>query len=80
MPKTLTLRIDNETYKTFAKRAKAENRSLSNFIENAVKTHLLEQEFMDDSEMAGILADERLVERMRKGSRDARRRKGHLVG
>jgi hypothetical protein len=80
MPKTLTLRIDDETYKAFVKRARAENRSLSNFIETAVKEHIQECDFADDSEMAEILANERLVERLKKGSKDARSRKGTLIG
>ena len=80
MPKTLTLRIDDETYRAFAKRAKAENRSLANFIETAVKEHIRESVFVDDSEMAEILSNEGLVERLKKGSRDARRKKGALIG
>jgi len=80
MPKTLTLRIDEETYKTFVKRARAENRSLSNFIETAVKEHIRECDFADDSEMAEILANERLVERLKKGYKNAQSRKGTLIG
>ena len=80
MPKTLTIRIDDKTYATFAKRAKAENRSMANFIETAVKAHIQESAFVDDSEMAEILANERLVERLRKGSQEAKRKKGTLIG
>ena len=80
MPKTLTIRIDDKTYSTFAKRAKAENRSLANFIETAVKAHIEESAFVDDSEMAEILANERLVDRMRKGSTDAKRKRATLIG
>ena len=80
MPKTLTLRIDDKTYKAFVKRARAENRSLSNFIETTVKEHIRECDFADDSEMAEILANERLVERLKKGSKDAQSRKGTLIG
>jgi predicted CopG family antitoxin len=80
MPKTLTLRVDEETYRTFVKMAKTENRSVANFIETAVKAHILESAFVDDTEMAEILADERLTERLKKGSRDAKRMKGVLVG
>jgi hypothetical protein len=72
--------VDDETYEAFVKRAKAENRSVANFIENAVKLHLQEHDFVDDVEMAEILANERLVERLRRGSQQARRRKGALVG
>ncbi len=80
MPKTLTLRINEETYRSFVKMAKAENRSLANFIETAVKAHILETVFVDDIEMAETMADERLIERLRRGSRDARRKRGTLVG
>ena len=80
MPKTVTLRIDDETYKAFLKRAKSENRSLANFIESAVKSHVKEQEFSDDSEMADILANDRLVQRLRKGSAQAKQKKGRLIG
>ncbi len=80
MAKTLTIRVDDNTYRAFVNRAKAENRSVANFIENAVKTHIQERDFVDDSEMAEILANERLVERLKRGSLEARRRKGALVG
>jgi predicted HicB family RNase H-like nuclease len=48
MAKTLTIRIDNKTYSAFSKHAKAENRSLANFIETAVKAHIEESAFVDD--------------------------------
>jgi hypothetical protein len=35
--------------------------------------------FVKGSEMAEILANERLVERLRKGSQDAKRKKGTLA-
>lgn len=80
MPKTLTLRIDDKTYRSFMKRAKSENRSLANFIETALKEHIRESDFVDDSEMAEILANERLVERLRKGSKNAKSKKGTMIG
>jgi hypothetical protein len=80
MPKTVTLRIDDKTYRSFLKRAKVENRSLSNFIETAVKEHIQECDFIDDSEMAEILANEPLVERLKKGSKEAKRKKGTMIG
>ena len=80
MAKTLTLRIDDTTYKSFVTHAKADNRSLSNFVESAVRAHIRECAFADDSEMAGILANDQLVARLKKGSREAKRKKGSLVG
>jgi len=80
MPKTVTLRLDDKTYHSFLKRAKAESRSLANFIETSVKEHILEQDFVDDAEMAEILASEQLVQRLKKGSKDARQKKGMMIG
>ena len=80
MPKTLTLRVDDETYRTLAEAAEAEGRSIANLIETAAVEHLREQQFVDDAELAEIEANERLVARLTKGSRDARARRGRFVG
>lgn len=80
MPKTVTLRIDDNSYEAFSKRAKAENRSLSNFIENAAKQQILQLEFSDDAEMAEILANEELVARLKRGSQQVKKRKGRMIG
>ena len=80
MAKTLTIRVDDKTYATFVKRAKSENRSVANFIETAVQAHIRETEFVDDAEMGEILANERLQERLRQGSKDAKSKKGTLIG
>jgi predicted CopG family antitoxin len=80
MPKTVTIRINDDIYRSFIKRAKAENRSLANFIETSFKEHIRECDFADHSEMAEILANEQLVERLRKGSHDARRKRGRMIG
>lgn len=80
MPKTVTLRIDDDTYRSFARRAKAENRSLANFIETAVSEHIRECDFADDTEMAELFANADLVERLQKGSQDAKKKKGTLIG
>jgi hypothetical protein len=80
MAKTLTIRVDEKTYATFVKKARAENRSVANFIETAVQAHIRETEFVDDAEMAEILGNDRLRERLRRGSKDATRKKGTLIG
>jgi hypothetical protein len=38
-----------------------------------------EQQFVDDAEMAEILANENLVARLRQGSKEAAERKGRFV-
>lgn len=80
MSKTLTLRIDDKTYSAIAKQARIENRSLANFVETAVKAHIQDAAFLDDVEMVDILSNEHLVKRLRQGSKDARARKGVVVG
>ena len=80
MPKTLTLRVDNRTYKTLADRAKSQNRTIANFIENAVKEHILEQDFVEDDEMSGILSDRSLVRRLKRGNTEVQKKKGKLIG
>ena len=39
-----------------------------------------ESAFVDNTEMAEILTNERLIERLQKGSKDAARKKGALIG
>jgi len=79
MGKTITLRLSDEVYQAFVEAARAENRPLSNLIETAALAKIREQQFVDDAEMAEILANEKLIKRIRKGSRDAKARKGQFV-
>ena len=79
MSKTVTLRLDEATYEEFKEAARAENRPLSNLIQTAALAKVREQQFVDDAEMAEILEDESLLNRLKAGSHDAARRKGALV-
>jgi predicted transcriptional regulator len=79
MPKTVTLRLSDETYSTLLEAAKAENRSLSNLIETAAMAKIREQQFADDAEVAEIMENKELMKRIKKGSQEARLRKGRFV-
>jgi len=79
MSKTVTIRLDEETYKEFREAAKAERRPLSNLIETAALAKIREQQFVDDAEMAEIRSNERLLERLGAGSADARAGRGRIV-
>ena len=79
MAKTVTLRLGEDVYKELREAAAAERRPLSNLIETAALARIREAQFVDDAEMAEILANDALVHRLRTGSRQARRRKGHFV-
>jgi hypothetical protein len=59
--------------------AKAENRSLSNLIETAALNNIRERQFVDDVEMAEILSNQELIEKIREGSKEARKLKGRFV-
>ena len=79
MPKTVTLRIDDELLQRIKRHAEMENRSISNFIETATLRYVEETELIDDFEMAEIMSNEKLVKRLKKGSRDAREKRGRFV-
>ena len=78
MSKTVTLRLKDDVYNAFMEAALAENRPLSNLIETAAILKIREQQFVDDAEMAELLADKELIKRIKKGSRDARLGKGRF--
>lgn len=79
MPKTVTLRLNDEAYDVFSRAASAQRRSLANLIETSALEKVREDQFADEYEMAEILANEDLVARLREGSEDARQRRGQFV-
>ena len=79
MPKTVTLRLKDKAYKTFFEASKAENRSIANLIETAALAKIRDQQFVDDVEMAEILANEDLLKRIKRGSAEAKAKKGRFV-
>ena len=79
MHKTVTLRLKEDVYKIFSETAKAENRSLSNFIETAALQNIREQQFVDDAELAEIMSNADLLNRLKEGSNEARQLKGRFV-
>ena len=79
MSKTVTLRLDDEVYRELKEAAAAEHRPLSNLIEVAALARIRERQFVDDVEMAEIRENQGLIERLRRGSRDAAERRGRFV-
>jgi hypothetical protein len=77
--KTITLRLDDLTYKLFLQFALADNRPISNMIETAAKKHLEECLFVSETEMHGIREDKALLSRLKKGSQAVRARSGRFV-
>jgi predicted CopG family antitoxin len=79
MSKTITLRLDEETYEKFFNAAKADNRSISNLIQTLAIRKLQEDAIMDDFEVSDILSDEKLLASLKKGSKQAKERKGRFI-
>ena len=79
MPKTVTLRLADETYQRLAAAAKAERRSLSNLIETLAMKKLEEDVFMDQIEMEEILANSALMKKLKRRTEEADKRKGRFV-
>ena len=79
MSKVVTLRLDDDVYRELREAAEAERRSLSNLIVWAALAKIREQMFADDPETTEILSDERLLKKLRAGSREAQERKGRFV-
>jgi len=79
MSKTVTLRIKSNLYEKLKEHAKSENRTLSNFIETAALTYIEQIELIDEFEMREILSNADLLERLQRGSLDAKHKKGRFV-
>ncbi len=79
MAKTITLRLDDRTYRTFLAAAEEDNRTISNLIETLAMKKLTEDMFVDDFEMAEILSNKSLLDDLKKGYRDARLKRGRFV-
>ena len=77
--KTITLRLDDLTYNLFRQFALSDNRPLSNMIETAARKHMEECLFVSDAEMNGIREDKTLVQKLKRGSQAAGRKKGSFI-
>ncbi len=79
MPKTLSVRIDDATYRLIAEAAASENRSVSNFIETADRQRAAAEIFVAEEEMSEIRSDKDLQRRLKSSRRDVASRRGRFV-
>ena len=79
MPKTVTLRLKDDVYRVFHEAALAQNRSLSNLIETSAFQKIIEQQFVDDAELAEIVSNQDLLNRIKRGSNDAKSHRGRFL-
>ena len=80
MAKTITMRVDDDTYKLIKTAADGDRRSISNFIEYATIAFLTEESFVSDNEMDEILADENLLKGFKQGRKEIKEGKYRIVG
>lgn len=80
MSKTITMRIDDDTYKLIKNAATGERRSISNFIEYATMAYLAEESFVSDNEMNEILGDKELLLNLKNGNKEIESGEYTIVG
>ena len=73
MAKTVTVRIDDSTYKRIKSAAESERRTISNFMEYATLSYVENSTFVDNDEMKGISKDKELLDTLSKAMGDMKR-------
>ena len=79
MAKTVTVRIDDSTYKRIKSAAESERRTISNFMEYATLSYVENSTFVDNEEMKGISEDKELIATLSKAMGDIKRGNYRLV-
>lgn len=79
MAKTVTLRIDDETYDLIKMAATGERRTISNFIEYATISYLSKESFVSDNEMEDILSDQKLLKNIIAGNKEIEEGKYRII-
>ncbi len=79
MAKTVTVRVDDATYRRIKSAAEAERRTISNFIEYATMSYVESSAFVDNEEMRGISQNKELVETLSQAMGDIKRGKYRIV-
>ena len=79
MGKTITIRIDDDTYGLIKKAASGQRRSISNFIEYATMAYLTDDSFVSDEEMEEILGNEKLLKSFQSAEHDIKNDKYQIV-
>jgi len=79
MSTTITLRLDDKTYKMFRILSERDNRPLSNFIETAALRYIEDSSLADEAEMAAIRQDKKLNASLKRGLSDAKAGKGRFA-
>jgi uncharacterized protein (DUF1778 family) len=79
MAKTVTVRVDDTTYKRIKSAADSERRTISNFIEYATMAYVESSTFVDDHEMNDIAGNKVLLKNLKKSMDDIKRGNYRIV-
>lgn len=79
MARTITLRVDDDTYTILKSAAESEKRTISNFIEYAAISHIKEEAFITDDEMNEILENKNLISSINRAKEDIQKGKYKIV-
>lgn len=79
MSKTITIHLSEENYNKYKILADRDNRSISNFIETAVKRFIEHNIYVDEFEMEKIRNSAELNKSLKRGLSDMKSKKGRLV-
>ena len=79
MGKTITIRVDDETYRKIKTAAESEKRTISNFMEYATIAYLEHSSFISDEEMKEIVEDRELLSRLQNSIQDIERGEYRIV-
>ena len=80
MPKTVTIRLEDNIFNLFKLAAEGERRSISNFLEYATLNYLTNEIFVSDEEMDEITSDKKLMKSLQKSLNEVKKGKYKIVG
>lgn len=70
MAKTITVRVNDESYHMIKTAAEGSKRTISNFMEYATISYLSQEAFVEDEEVDDIMKDNNLLRNIRKAEKD----------
>ena len=80
MGKTITIRVDDETYEKIRSAADSEKRSISNFMEYAAINYLESSSFVSEEEMREVTQDQQLLHSLKQSLDDIHEGRYSIVG
>jgi predicted transcriptional regulator len=77
--KTVTMRVDDSTWRMISAAADGQKRTISSFLEFAVLQYLSSAQYVDNAEMRAILKDKELVRSLKEGLNEVKNGEYTLV-